>query len=242
MEDNVYTLKKTARFAGLLYLIWVIIGVYGLIFVPLQTIVSGNAAATAKKILSNEFIFRTGIIVDIVTNTIWVFLVLILYRLFKDVNKRQAKLMVALVIVQIPAVFFVESLNITSLMLFKGEILQTFQLSQRQDLAMLFLKMNDYGTLILEMFWGLWLLPFGYLVYKSGFIPRLFGILLLLNGIAYIIASFVSILFPDYQTIITQIAMPFWGFGEISITLWLLIKGIKNDIPTVDIKYKELMT
>jgi len=230
METKVYTLKKTARLAGLLYLIWVIIGIYGLIFVPLQTIVAGNAAATAQKILSNEFIFRTGIIVDIVTNTIWVFLVLILYRLFKDVNKRQAKLMVALVIVQIPAVFFVESLNITSLILFKAEILQTFQLSQRQDLAMLFLKINDYGTLILEMFWGLWLLPFGYLVYKSGFIPRLLGILLLLNGIAYIIASFVSILFPDYQTIITQIAMPFWILGEISITLWFLIKGTKNNI------------
>ncbi len=86
-------------------------------------------------------------------------MVLLLYRLFKEVNERQAKLLVALVIVQIPAVYFMEALNITSLMIFKGEILRTFALDQGQDLAMLFLKINDYVTLILETFWGLWLFP-----------------------------------------------------------------------------------
>ncbi len=64
-----------------------------------------------------------------------------------------------------------EAFSITSLMIFKGELLQTFELSQRQDLAMLFLKINDYGIIALEVFWGLWLIPFGHLVYKSGFIP-----------------------------------------------------------------------
>jgi hypothetical protein len=140
--------------------------------------------------------------------------------------------MVALVLVQIPAVFIMEAFNITSLMIFKGEILKSFELSQRQDLAMIFLKINDYGTLTLEMFWGLWLLPFGLLVYKSGFIPRVLGVFLILNGIAYIIPCFVSVLFPDYQTHVTQFAMPFWILGEISITLWLLIKGVKNNIST----------
>jgi len=230
----VYSLKKTARLAGLLYLILVITGIYGIMFVPSQTIVPGDAVATANKILANEFVFRTGIINDIISNTIWVFMALVLYRLFKQVNERQAKLMVALVLVQIPVVFFMAAFNITSLMLFKGEILKTFELSQRQDLAMLFLKINDYGTLTLEMFWGLWLLPFGYLVYKSGFIPRLLGIFLILNGIAYIIPSFVSLLFPDYRTIITPFAMPFLILGEISITLWLLIKGVKNNISTIE--------
>ena len=177
------SLKKTARLAGLLYLIWVITGVYGIFFVSSQTVVQGNAVATANKIIANEFIFKTGIINDIISNTIWVFIVLMLYRLFKQVNKRQAKLLVALVIVQIPVFFFMEALNITSLMIFKGEILKTFELSQRQDLAMLFLKISDNGTIVLETFWGLWLFPFGQLVYKSEFIPRIFGVFLIFNGI-----------------------------------------------------------
>jgi len=146
MENKVYLLKKTARFAGLLYLIWIITGVYGIFYISPRIIVQGDAVTTAKNILSNEFLFRTGIINDIISNTLWVFLVLLLYRLFKQVNERQARLMVALVIVQIPAFFFMEAFNITSLMIFKGEILKTFELSQRQDLAMLFLKINDYGT------------------------------------------------------------------------------------------------
>jgi len=94
-----------------------------------------------------------------------------MYRLFNQVNERQAKLMVVLVIVTIPAVFIMEAFNITSPMIFKGEILKTFEINQRQDLAMLFLKINNYGTLTLEMFWGLWLVPFDLLVYKSGLFP-----------------------------------------------------------------------
>jgi len=231
MENNFHSLKKTARLAGLLYLIWVITGVYGIVYVPSQTYVRGDALATANKMLANEFIFRTGIVNGIISSTIWVFMVLALYRLFKQVNERQAKLLVALVIVQIPVVFFMEALNIASLMLFKGEILKTFELGQRQDLAMLFLKINDYATISLEMFWGLWLFPFGLLVYQSRFIPRILGVFLILNGIAYIIHCCTHLLFPNYQALVFQIATPIWTLGEISIMLWLLIKGVRNKLP-----------
>jgi hypothetical protein len=234
METDLNSLKKTARIAGLLYLIWVITGIYGIFYISSQIIAQGDAVTTAKNMLTHEFLFRTGIINDIISNTIWVFLVFTLYRLLKQVNKYQARLMVILVIVQIPAIFIMEALNITSLMIFKGEILKTLELNQRQDLAMLFLKINDYTTIILEMFWGLWLLPFGLLVYKSRFIPRILGVFLILNGVAYIIPSSVSILFPGYQTLVSQFAMPFWILGEISITLWLLIIGVKKNISTIE--------
>ena len=233
MENKVYSLKKTARLAGLLYLIWVITGIYGLIYVPSQTIVRGDAVATANKILANEFLFRTGIINDIISITIGIFLVLVLYRLFKQVNGHKAKLMVILLSVTFPVAFIMDAFNITSLMILKGEALKSFELSQRQDLAMLFLKTTDYGMIVLEMFWGLWLIPFGQLVYKSGFIPRIIGIFLILNGIAYIIHSFTYLLIPDYQTLIYQFAMPFWILGEISITLWFLIKGVKVQKNTI---------
>ncbi len=161
MENKVYSLKKTARLAGLLYLIWIITGLYAMFYIPSQINIRADAVTTAQNILSNEFLFRTSIINDLISSTIWVFMVLVLYRLFKPVNERQAKLMVALVIVQIPVVFIMEAFNITSLMILKGEILKTFELSQRQDLAMLFLKINEYGVLALEIFWGLWLFPLG---------------------------------------------------------------------------------
>ncbi len=233
MEEKTTSLKKTARLAGLWYLLLGIAGAYSIIYVPSKIMVRGDAVATANNILANEFLFRTSIISDLISNTIFVFLVLVLYRLFKQVNERQAKLMVALVIVQIPAVFFMEAINITSLMILKGEILKTFELSQRQDLAMLFLQINDYGSLPLEMFWGLWLIPFGRLVYKSGFIPRIFGILLIIAGIAYVIDSSISLLFPSYSVFVKQPTLLLVAIGEISIMLWLLIKGVKNNIPTI---------
>ena len=221
------SLQKTARLAGVLYLIWVVTGLYGLLYVPSHTIVLGDATATSKKILSNEFLFRTNIINDIISSAIWVFLALILYRLFKQVNERQARLLVALVIVQIPVAFIVEAFNITSLMIFKDEILKTLELSQRQDFAMLFLKINDYVTMILVMFWGLWLLPFGRLVYKSGFIPRVFGWCLFIGGIGWVIDSVMILLFPVYSQFISQYVMITGTIGEIPIMLWLLIKGVK---------------
>lgn len=234
MENEMNSLKKNARLAGLLYLFLIMTGVYIFMYVPSRIIAEGDAVTTAKNILSNELIFRTGIIGDIVSNTIFVFLVLVLYRLFKQVNEHQAKLMVALVIVQIPVVFIMEAFNITSLMLFKGEILKTFELTQRQDLAMMILKINDYGSMTLEMFWGLWLIPFGQLVYKSVFIPRVFGILLVLAGIAYMIDSFTALLIPGFHAFVTQPILLIVAVGEISIMLWLLIKGVKNINATID--------
>ena len=228
MEINSSSLKNTARIAGLLYLLLVISGVFGIMYIPSQIIVPGDSVTTAKNIISNELLFRIGVLNDIISNTIFLLLVLVLYRLFKQVNENQAKLMFALVIVQIPFAFFMEALNVTSLMILKGEILNTFELSQRQDFAMLFLKINDYGTLPLEMFWGLWLLPFGLLVYKSDFIPRIFGILLLIAGIAYVVDSTIGILLPHYSSFVKYPTLLLVAVGEISIMLWLLIKGVKT--------------
>ena len=228
MEINSSSLKNTARIAGLLYLFLVITGVYGVMYIPSQIIVPGDSVSTATNIISNELLFRSGVLIDIISNTIFLFLVLVLYRLLKLVNENQAKLMFALVIVQIPFVFMMEAFNVTSLMILKGDILKTFELSQRQDLAMLFLKINDYGTLPLEMFWGLWLLPFGLLVYKSEFIPRIFGILLVIGGFAYMIDSTIGILFPSYSSFVKYPTLLLVAIGEISITLWLLIKGVKT--------------
>ena len=235
MENKADSRKKTARFAGLLYFIWIMTGLYAMFYIPSKTFVQSDAAATANKILSNEFIFRTGIINDIISSTIWVVMVFVFYRMFKEVNERQAKLLVAFVIVQIPTIFFLEAFNITSLMLFKGDILKTFELSQRQDLAMLFLKISDYGVLISEAFWGFWLFPLGLLVYRSRFLPRFLGVWLIITGIFYVVLSFTSIILPQYKDMIfnSPFAIPA-EVGEVAFMLWILIVGAKNDVPTID--------
>jgi len=229
MEMNSSSLKKTARLVGLVYVIWIIMGVFGMFYVPSQINIRGDAAATAQNILSHEFLFRTSIINDLISHILWVFMVLMLYRMFKQVSGRQAKLLVALVIVQIPVAFIMGAFNITSLMIFKGEILKTFQLAQRQDLGMLFLKINDYGVLTLEMFWGLWLFPLAILVYRSRFLPRFLGVWLAITGVFYLVLSFTGILLPQYKDMVLNsvFALPA-ELGEVAFALWLLIKGAKE--------------
>jgi Domain of unknown function (DUF4386) len=230
METEITSRKNTARLAGLLYFFWTLTGLYGLMYLPSQTVVKGDVVATGNKILANEFLFRTGIMNDLISSVLWVFMVLVLYRLFKQVNERQAKLLVTMVIVQVPVVFIMGAFNVATLMILKGEILKTFELSQRQDLAMLFLKIGDYGNLTLEMYWGMWLLPLAILIYKSGFLPRFLGVWLIITGITYVVLSITGILFPDYYATLFKFSIPAM-LGELAFMLWLLIMGAKNNIP-----------
>ena len=232
METEIASRKNTARLAGLLYFIWIITGLYAMFYIPSQINTQSDAVTAAQNILANEFLFRTGIINDLISSTIWVFMVLVFYRLFKPVNARQAKLLVALVIVQIPTVFIMEAFNITSLMIVKGETLKTFELNQRHELAMLFLNINDYIVSTLVLFWGLWLFPLGILVYRSRFLPRFLGIWLLINGFALVVLSFTGLLLPQYKDLVFKIAFPAM-LGEVAFMLWLLIRGAKNNIPTI---------
>lgn len=232
METNSTSLKKTARFAGALYLIWIFTGLFALIYVPTKIDMKGDAATTAQNVLANESLFRASIINDLFSATLWIIMVLIFYRMFKPVDKFQSKLLVALVIVQIPVIFIMDAFSIASLLIFKGELLNTFELAQRQELGLLFIKINDSGVLPLEMFWGLWLFPLAILIYKSGFLPRFLGIWLIVTGTFYMILSFVSIMFPQYKDAVlhSPLALPA-EIGEVALMLWLLIMGAKEQKP-----------
>jgi Domain of unknown function (DUF4386) len=225
MKEN----KTLARIAGVLYLFLAITGVYGLIYVGSQTYVRGDAAATAQKMLAHEFLFRTGIASNLISQTLFVFLALAFYRLLKQVNAYQAKLMVALVLVSIPITFICESFNITALMILKGDIMPPLQVEQKQEWAMAFLKMNSNGILVAEIFWGLWLIPLGQLFYKSGFMPRVIGILLIIGGIAYLIQVFTVLVFPEYRFFVNQFTSVILPISEFSTIFWLLIKGVKEE-------------
>jgi hypothetical protein len=227
-EENPTSRKKTARLAGFLYIIMGIASAFGIMYVPSKIIVWGNANITCQNIITHELLFRMGMVSQFVSNGLFILLVFVLYRLFKQVNSSQARLMVAMVLVQVPIGFLIETFNMTSLLILKGEIMKAFTLEQKQDWVMMFLTMHKYGMITIEIFSGLWLIPFGQLVFKSKFIPRIFGILLIVGGIAYIIESLTFWISPDIQPVVSRFMMMLYTIGETPVIFWLLIKGTKS--------------
>lgn len=219
--------KRTARVAGLLYLLMGILGAFSLMYVPGKLIVRGNATATASSILASESLFRLGIVSGLVSAVVFIFLALVLYRLLKGVNQHHASLMVILVLVQVPLAFLNELNHIAALLLVRGaDFLSVFDKPQRDALAMLFLNLNSQGSIVSQVFWGLWLFPFGVLVFRSGFLPRILGVWLMINCFAYLAMSFSGLLLPQYYDMVFRIASPFL-LGEVAMMLWLLIMGAK---------------
>ena len=150
---------------------------------------------------------------------------LALYDLLKGVNRRHASVMVILIVVSIPIAFLNEVNAIAALVLVRGaDFLSIFEKPQRDALAMLFLNLHSYGFDVAGIFWGLWLFPLGLLVYRSGFLPRILGVLLVLNGFTYPLNSLTSLLLPRYEHIVSQWMTPL-SFGELLFMFWLLIKG-----------------
>ena len=218
---------KAARIAGAVYLSMVITAPFSLIYVPSKLIVRGNATATAANILANETLYRFGIVADLIGSVIFIALAVALYRLFAGVNRTRALEMVSLILVS-AAVGFMNVLNhIAALILFRGaDFLTVFQKPQRDALGMLFIRLYGQGIVINELFWGLWLFPFALLVIQSRFLPRILGILLIVNGFAYVIVSLTSLLAPDHTSVLNPYAL-IAETGELWIMLWLLIRGAK---------------
>lgn len=222
------SLKQTARVSGLLYLILAITGGYGIMYVPTQLVVANDVALTTNNILNNEFFFRTGIMSNLIAQTVFLFLVLELYKLFEKVDIVLTRTMFALVLVAVPISFFVIFNQLYALLLLKEEFIKTVDTIQMQTLTMALLKMYDYGNSVIGIFWGLWLIPFGQLAYKSGFIPKIIGILLILGGLAYVIDAFVFVLFPEFRSSTNMLVAILSSIAELSTVFWLLIKGVSE--------------
>lgn len=220
-------LNNQGRRAGLLYLIFAIPGFFALMYVPTRLIVDGNPTATAANITSHETLFRAGIACNLLSELLFLWVALALYDLFKTVNRRHALAMVALVFISVPIAMLNELNAFAALMLTRGPgYLSTLDPPHRNTLALFFLDLHDKGYLIAGLFWGLWLIPLGLLVYRSGFIPRIVGILLVLNCMTYFLGSFASILTPLHSHTIHRWLFPF-SFGELVFMLWILILGAK---------------
>jgi len=219
--------NKTARFAGLLYLILVISGIVNLLYIPSQLIVRENASITFENIKNSELLFRYGIVSGIITFLTFIILPIVLYKLLNKVNKTQATLMVIFALISVP-ISFVNILNKFSILTLISEkaYLQEMNITELQTQVMLHLDYYNNGNQIAQIFWGLWLLPFGYLVYKSGFLPKILGVFLMLGCFGYLIEFFAHFLIPDYNHSMVQTVVGIPSpIGEIGICLWLLIMG-----------------
>ena len=218
--------RKSIRVAGFLYLLMAFTAPIGIIYVPSKLIVPGDATATADHIRASESLIRIGIASELIYPVIAVFLVLALYRLFKPVNENQAKLLVVLgALVSVPITFLNVLNEIAALILVSGvDFLSAFQKSQLDALALLFLRLHSHGIEIAAIFWGLWLFPFGMLVIRSGFIPRVLGILLFIAGSAYLVSSFTTLVIPRHEHFVGQFAMVL-EILEMPIVFWFIIKG-----------------
>jgi hypothetical protein len=228
------TLSKNARVAGLLYLIGSLFGIVRLIYVPNTLFVYGNATATANNIAEHELLFRFGIVSYLLCAALWIFVTLALYRLFKGVNQALAVLMVILGSLMVTPIFFVNTVNDAAALLFVrgGGYLSVFDKPQRDAFARLFLDLHHQLDLANEIFWGLWLVPYGLLVYRSRFVPRILGVWLVIACFAYLALSFTGFLFPAYEDKVGDITQPVL-LGEVATMLWLLIMGA-NEKPRVD--------
>lgn len=226
--------KKIARVAGLLYLAVVLTGIFSLMYVPSKLIVWDSATTTYNNIVANPTLFRLGIVNYLVCYTFFLFLPLGLYRLLKPVHENYAKLMVILAVVSVP-ISFANIQNGFNVLTVIGDenYLKIFTLAQLQAQVLLYLNQYDNGNLIISIFSGLWLFPFGYLVYQSGFLPKILGILLMLGCFSYLINFLGHSLMPDYSQwgVSFYVQLPA-SIGEIGTCLWLLVIGAKNDVPS----------
>lgn len=212
-----------ARTAGFWYLLMAVVAPFGMIYVPQTLQVAGDAAATVQNIIDNEGLFRAGIVATLGTQIIQIFTVLALYKLLAPVNKWHAMLMSLFVLLAVPLAMLNELNHFAVLQLIGDNAhLTMFTQDEIQEIVPMLLDMQEHGVMIAHIFWGMWLFPMGYLVYKSGFAPKIIGILLMIGCFGYVADFLIFTLMPGTDILVSQYTF----IGELLLPLWLIFKGV----------------
>ena len=222
-KESINSPQKIARVAAFVFLIIFFLGMSTELFIRPGMIVPGDAAATVRNIAASEALFRLSLVSELIRQALLMLLPLILYKLLKPVNKTIASLMVVFALVCVPISMLNELNHFAVLLLSSGaDFLAAFKVDQLNALVMFFVELRKYGTFITQFF-SFWVLFLGYLVFKSGFLPRILGILLMLGGLCYTVLAVLFFLFPNFDAMILGL---FAFIGESLFYLWLLIKGV----------------
>jgi Domain of unknown function (DUF4386) len=220
--------KRLARIAGSLYLVVAVLGGFAELVVRSSIIEPGDATATAENIRSSATLFRLGFVADLVQATLFLFTAMALYLLLRHVNELVARAMVVLVAISV-AIISLNLLNqYMALSIATGAgYARTFGPVGSDRLTLLFVDLHHNGYLIAQMFFGLWLVPLGYLVVRSGFFPKVLGVLLALGGVAYVVDLLVHFLAPGVaETISPYVLIPV--YSEVLFVIYLLVKGVRD--------------
>jgi len=223
------SINKTARMAGFLYFIYMVVEILADVFGRSPLIVMGDAAATASNIVAHEWQFRIGIVGDLVAGVLFFLAAWALYALLKPVNKNLALLFMLLNLGGVAVRFAIDLNYVAALLLSSGaDVLKVFQADQLQALSMAFLYLQKNGYWVSQIFFGVWLFPLGYLVFKSGFLPKFLGVILMVHCVTWTTTSLLYFLYVPGYAAITTISFPLGFIAEFGLTLWLLIMGVKE--------------
>jgi hypothetical protein len=221
--------NRDARVAGLLYLLVILAAPVRLVYIPTNLFVTGDAGATIANIATHETLFRFGIFCDLASGVLMLFLTLAFYRLFENVDRKLARLMVIVGGILPAALYFFNVLNDAAVLLIAHgpDFLSVFDKPQRDALALLFLKLHGQEIGAAMVFWGLWLLPLALSIWRSPFLPKVFAWGLALNGLAYLAQSITWSVLPQFDDVVSRISAPL-QFIEILFMLWLLAFGARR--------------
>jgi Domain of unknown function (DUF4386) len=223
--------KRLARIAGVLYLLVAIFSGFAFGYVLAKVYVPGDAATTAGNVVANSGLVRFGVVADLFQATVWVFLAMTLYILLKHVHQSAARAMVLLVtvgaaVVCLNDVFQFESVRVAT----DSSYAAAFGIAGSSGLVLLLLEIHHYGFLAAQIFFGLWLVPLGYLAYKSAMFPKALGVALIAGGACYLVGLLAVFLVPDFnfgEKINVFVTIPS-AIAEISMVLYLLVVGVKT--------------
>ncbi len=226
-------LSRQSRTAGLWYLAQAVTGPIGIVIVPSMLVVGGDAAATAANVAGHEGLWRLGILCYLASQLVFIPLVLSLRSFLKDVGPALTRLMVCLVVASVPlAILNLVGYLAPTVLLGGHAYAKTFEPAQIQALALFSIQSTQQGEILVGFFWGLWLLPLGLLVYRSGFFPKVFGVFLLIGCAGYLADGTTALLFPTMRPALTPLVMLTGVLGEIPFLLWLLIRGARYPEPS----------
>ncbi len=220
--------KRLARIAGLLYLIVAIFGGFAQFGVRAQVYVAGDAAATAGNVVANAGLVRVGVVADLLQATVFVFLAMTLYLLLKDVNRNAARAMVVLVAIATTIMCLNMVFQFAALLVATDQSYVTaFGTAGASALVQLLLDIQHYGFLIAQIFFGLWLVPLGYLAFRSGMFPRALSVLLVVGGVCYLADMIALFLVPELGARINEIIVIPSTVAELWMVGYLLLKGVR---------------
>ena len=229
LENEITENKRIARIAGIWYLLFVITAGTSQMYLS-KTIVPDNAVATAQNILATQIQYLLTFFGSIFGHILcFLFLALALYRLLKNINITQARLMLSLVLISVSVMFVILIFQISAFfVLHRAEYFTEFTVGQIYEISTLFLQLRFIGEYVVGIFWGLWLFPLAYLVYKSNFIPKIIACLLVLSGVFHIIDCVLFLTNQNIHAFLTTYLNFPVALGEITMFLWLLIKGVSR--------------